>query len=330
MRGTRRGSRDRLRVQASGAGTAPRHLSVGARTSGTADGARRLLLRQHVLGRVRDRGDPPRPDPRDRDPRVRLRAPDLGRDRPDRGDPDLLVPPDDQGLPDRGRGLHRHEGQPGAAPSAARRCRPARGLRPDRERLDGGRRPSDQLGRSPGRPAPHRLLAGVRLDDRLREPPWGAGVRQDLRGADVPVHRQPGSHVRDGDLPGRVRPSPAVPDPAAGRERGDLAVRRSRHGVHLAPGVRVRRSRGDGCRSDLERGPGVPQARVAQRPDHPRVDGLDPRDRRSSRCRSWPPGCRWSRSRTRASRSWRASRRPSTAPARWGGSSSSCSRSARR
>ena len=45
------------------------------------------------------------------------------------------------------------------------------------------------------------------VDDRLREPAGGAGVGQDLRRADVPVHRQPGSHVRDR---GSTRSCPAI------------------------------------------------------------------------------------------------------------------------
>src|SRR5207245_1093851 len=78
-----------------------------------------LLLRRALLGGVRDRGDPARPDV-GRHRRARLLHPDRHRDRAAHRGGGELVSSDDPRLPARWRSLHRHQGQPGHAARSPR------------------------------------------------------------------------------------------------------------------------------------------------------------------------------------------------------------------
>ena len=103
-------------------------------------GAGHLLVGRALLRRLRHRGDAADAVHRRRggDGRVRADHAALARDRRRAGDPDVQLPPDDQGLPVRGRRVHRHEGQLRAGAGADRGRRAADGLRAHRGGL--GRR----------------------------------------------------------------------------------------------------------------------------------------------------------------------------------------------
>ena len=62
------------------------------------------------------------------------------------GDPDVQLPPDDQGLPVGRRRVHRHQGQPRPAARPGRRRRPAHRLHPHRRGVGVGRRGRPVLG----------------------------------------------------------------------------------------------------------------------------------------------------------------------------------------
>src|SRR4051812_22678194 len=83
-----------------------------------------------------------------------------------RSDLDLQLPPNDQGVPDRRRRVHRDEGQPRPPARAARGGGTADRLRADGQRVDRRRRPGDQLRHPVGRRGADRPGARVRLADR--------------------------------------------------------------------------------------------------------------------------------------------------------------------
>ena len=103
-----------------------------------------LLLRRDVVRRLRHAGEPLHAARR-RDDRLRLAPADLGRDRGRPRPRHALVPPDDPGLPQRRRQLHRGARQPRGAPRPGRRGGAADRLRADRRRQRLRRRPGAVL-----------------------------------------------------------------------------------------------------------------------------------------------------------------------------------------
>ena len=137
-----------------------------------------FCLRRAVVGRLRDRGDPA--DPADRRASASLAfaliLPIIAGDRGRARDPDLQLPPDDQGLPVGRRRLHRHEGQPRAAARPGGRRRAAHRLRPHRRGVGVRRRRGDHS-RACRSLAPYRVPMARRLHrpHRLRQPPRASG-----------------------------------------------------------------------------------------------------------------------------------------------------------
>ncbi len=209
----------RVLRQARVARTRPPHRQPRARAPGQAHGARGLRLRQPLLGRVRDRGDPQGRGAR-RDRRGGVHARDADHDRHPRhpGDPAVLVPPDDQGLPERRRRLHRHEGQLRAASRADRRRRSAHGLRAHGVRLRRGRHRGRHVRGARSLPVSRLAVGLLHLVHRVGQPAWGAGIRTDVRRAHVLLHLHDVPDARDRTLPGVHGIAAPVAHPA-GRRR---------------------------------------------------------------------------------------------------------------
>ena len=128
------------------------------------------------------------------------------------------------------------------------------------------------------------LVARSARTDRGGEPARGARVGPALRAADVPVHRDDDVARRVGPAPRRARRPRAAPRGSSGAEslHGRAGGARGRVVVPVVARVLVGRGCAERCRGDLERRPGVPQARVAQRRDHADRGRDDPRQRCSS------------------------------------------------
>ena len=152
-------------------------------------GAGHLLVGRALLRRLRHRGDAADAVHRRRggDGRVRADHAALARDRRRAGDPDVQLPPDDQGLPVRGRRVHRHEGQLRVGAGAGRGGRAADGLRPHRGGLGVGGRLRHHRRRPVAARVPRADVSVLHRADRHRQPARRQGVGTDLRGADVPV-----------------------------------------------------------------------------------------------------------------------------------------------
>ncbi len=263
-------ARARLRGQTRCAGTGAADRQPGARTPGQDRGPRDLQFRRAVLGRLRHRGDAEDAVHRRRGcARVHPHRAPVGGDRRRAGDPGVQLSPDDQGLPLRGRRLHRHEGQLRADPRAGGRRRPVDGLRLDGRGVGLRRRGGGDRAGARDRPVPGRDGGGVHLPDRLREPARGPRVGQDLLGAHLRVHRL--HHVLAGH---RWHPSAhrLARGAAAGRHGDRCRPRLPRGGadVHRAARARLGQHRDDRGRGDLQRRARLQARRVEERPADPR------------------------------------------------------------
>ena len=191
-----------LPAQEQAARPAAPHRAARARAPRQADGARRVRLRQPLVVGVRHRGDPAGPHPRSRASArsslvVPLTVGDARRPRL----PDPVVPPDDQGLPHRGRRLHGDARQLRPASRAGRRGRAPHRLRAHRLGVGRGRYGRAGLGVQRVHAVHPPDLDPVRDHHRLREPARREGVGEDLRGTDLLLHGQHGRAARLGRLP---------------------------------------------------------------------------------------------------------------------------------
>ena len=109
----------------------------------------------------------------------------------------VLLPTDDQGVPERRRRLHRHEGQLRAPAGADRRRGVAHGLRPDGVRLGRGRDRRRHVRRAGALSLPGVDVGVLHLVHRVGEPPRRAGVRADVRGPDLLLHPHDVPDARD-------------------------------------------------------------------------------------------------------------------------------------
>ena len=167
----------------------------GARAAHEAEGARDLQQRQHQLVGLRDRGD-------DADPRHRRRRGDQPDDAAHRRDlrgardrrHQLLA--DDSGLPERCQQLPRLQRQPRIHCRARGRRRPADRLHADGRGVGLGRRRGDHIGHPRALPGTRAHRRRDRLPAHARQPARRAGVRDDLHGADVSLHRPHPRHGR--------------------------------------------------------------------------------------------------------------------------------------
>ena len=173
---------DRPRI-AAGDGPGPPRAAVQDR------GAGRLLVGRALLRRLRDRGDPPRPDP-GRDRRARVLHPDCHRHLGPRHHRRQLVPPDHPRLPPGRRRLHRQQGQPGDIARPDRRGRPPHRLRADGGRERGGRRRRADLGVSRALRGADLARRALRRRHHHRQPPRPEGIGAALRGAHLSLHRE--------------------------------------------------------------------------------------------------------------------------------------------
>ncbi len=107
----------------------------------------RLRQRRHLVHRIRHRRNPRRAARRGRDRLRRLHqaGPAVDRRRRAAGDRHHELPPDHPRLPERGRQLHREQGEPRGGPVAHRRLLAARRLHPHGRRVRGGRRARHSL-----------------------------------------------------------------------------------------------------------------------------------------------------------------------------------------
>ena len=209
--------------------------------------------------------------------------------------PDPLVPPDDQGVPDRRWRVHRHPRQLRAAPRPGRRRRAAHRLHPHRGGLGRGRHRGAELG-VPGAGAVHGgdldrcsslliaygNLRGVRESGRLFATP------------DLLLHRQHGRPARRRAYKLAHRsPARGVAPPrrhGAGRRWRQRHLH-GRHALHRAARVRLGRRRGHRRRGDLQRCARVPGAGVEERPRAPSSSWARRSASCSSACRSSPRTC---------------------------------------
>ena len=205
----------RIRAQAGAARTRPAHRQPRARAPRQADRARGVRVGQPLLGRLRDRGDPEgRRSRRGRRARVHAGHADHDRDPRRPGHPAVLLPPDDQGLPERRRRLHRHEGQLRAPAGADRRRGVAHGLRAHGVGLGRGRHRRRHVRRAGALPLSRVDVGVLHLVHRVGEPPRGAGVRPDVRRPDVLLHLHDVPDARVGlyrEFAGGLHPLPIPP-----------------------------------------------------------------------------------------------------------------------
>ena len=161
--------------------------------------------------------------------RLRARHADHARDPRRARDPDVLLPPDDQGLPDRRRRVHRHQGQLRAAARAGRRRRAAHRLHPHRRRSRC--RPA-----SPPSPRPSRRCTRTASRSSVAFIwfiAWGnlRGVQESGRMFAVPTYFfivmmfvLLGDRRGQGARRATSHPLPIPPDVAAGADRRDRPV----------------------------------------------------------------------------------------------------------
>ncbi len=114
------------------------HRGGHPRATGQAHRAGGVRVRQPLVVRVCDRGDPPGAAAARRRRGVLAGGAGHRRDAAGAGPADPVVPPDDQGVPVRRRRLHRHQGQLRRHARAGRRCRAAHRLRAHRRGVDRG------------------------------------------------------------------------------------------------------------------------------------------------------------------------------------------------
>ena len=263
--------------------------------------SRGVLVRRHLLHRVRDRGDPLRRRGRGFEPCARAEHadPDRDRGRHPADDRHHVVPPDDLRVPERRRQLRRQSREPRREPFARRGRVTARRLHPHRGGVDLCRRRRHRVDpRVPGsREAPRRARPGPDPRHQPRQPARHQGVGPHLRGAHVHLHR--GAR--------RARELRAVPQlrarrhpphqPVAVRRRGQQHLRRHARHLHPVEGLLVGCGRAHRGGGHLQRGARVPASGVEERRRDAGVDGRHPRHRCSWACRSWPT----TSARTRAS-----------------------------
>ena len=281
-------------VEAPRPGAGPADRATPARAPRQADRPRRVRERQPVVGGLRDRGDPEGGRSGGRDPGL------LGRDarhlrHPGRArDPALLLPADDQGLSERRWRVHRDEGQLRPPRGPTGRGSPPHRLRADRLGVRCRGRRSHHLRGTRALHLPGVALGRVHLVHRVGQPARRAGVRSDVRGAHLFLHRDdvpaPGRRARE---VARRRPAPAAG--ARGRRRDH----RRDQPVPDPACVRIRRRGRHRGRGDLQRCPGLQAPRVAERPDDADVDGQPARCDVPRTVLPRGPARRWCRRRRR-------------------------------
>ena len=167
----------RLPAEEPAARAAARHRSARARAARQADRARGLRVRQPVVVGVRDRRDPAGArSPSSGVAAFALVVPITIALLVVLGVPDPLVPPDDQGLPDRRRRVHRHPRQLRAAARAGRRRRAAHRLHPHGVGVGRGRHRGARVGLPGVRPVRRADLGRRSSRHRVRQPARGQGV----------------------------------------------------------------------------------------------------------------------------------------------------------
>ena len=257
------------------------HRAPVDRASGPAHRPGRLVLGRHLVIGLRHRADAPSPDPDHRRGRVLVGHPHQPRRDLRPSLRDALVPRGGQGVHQGRRGLRggprelRPQRRPGGRHVVAHR------LHVDGGGVGGGRRGRDHL-RGP-EPGPLYDVDRHRPGHppRLREPARHSRGRPHVRRPHLLLHRQHGAAHRLGHLQGGDR-VPARPSdhraPRLGPHRvaGQRTALRS-HRVRAAQGVRLGRLGPDRDGGHLQRRERLPQAGVAQRPDHHGLDGHDPR-----------------------------------------------------
>ena len=248
---------------------------------------RRALLRRHLVGRLRHRGNADRDGPGGRPGGVHADPADdagrAGRHRAGRA----LLPRGRLGLHPgrrllrRGQGELRAAGRPGRGGGAAhrlhgdRRGADRRGQRRHRLRVPAaGEHPGDR----PAHPGLH--LRDRRADHVLRQPARHPRGGPGVRAADLPVLRLRRGDDRRRPVPrgdhrpgarGQV-PGPHLPVRAQHREPDQ-----HRDDLHAGEGLRQRRIVADRHRGGLQRGRRAPPAGGPQRAADPRHAGLDRR-----------------------------------------------------
>ena len=229
----------------------PRHRPGGA------------VVRRALVGRVRDRRNPARPDRRRRR-RARARRRPIGaRHRDDARDRRLLVPADDPRLSDRRRRLHRRQGEPRRDARAHRGGGAAHRLHPHGRGQHRGRRRGDHVGVSRSCTSTasrcRSVFVAILMIGNLR------GIRESGRIFAVPTYFFIVSILALLGARRLARTSPARcsragrPIGAAGRRRTLLTT------FAAADGVLERLHGDDRRRGGLERRAGVPPAGSEER-----------------------------------------------------------------
>jgi hypothetical protein len=215
------------------------------------EGAAGLLIRRHVLGCLRDRGDDAHPR-RGRAGQLQIRPRAVGRGGRLARDRHVQLPPDDPGLSQRRRQLHRGPREPGRD-RRARRCRIAsHGLRTDgvgerigRDSSDLLRHPRPQADNGPA----HRLLDPRGHGGQPARPPRQRhAIRQPhlhIHRLDAAPHRRRSARVAHGPAPpgDRRRPVDRPREREHGRVPAMQSVRRRLLGNDRNGGRSERRAR---------------------------------------------------------------------------------------
>ena len=262
-----------------------------------------LLLRRHLVDRLRHRGDPLRHRGGGVEPGAGAVQARPHGDRGGRpaGHRRRVLPPDDLRLPERRRLLHRQPREPRRVPVAGGRRVAARRLHPHRGGVDLGRRGRHHLpprlprpGRPPGRSSCLGFIVLLTLAN-LR------GLKESGRifaAPDLHLHR----HARaPWSSSACAAPSSATSTPVPFDAEHFEGIRQAGGDPRAVPhpaGVLLRGRRPHRRRGHLQRRPRLPAPRVQERRHHPDGDGRSSSAPCSSASPSWPT----TSSRTRATR----------------------------